>query len=343
MNKIFILALTLATMMGSPAFARDKTDVIILNNGDRITGEIKQLEHGILRVSTDSMSEVRIEWDNVIKVQSNHQFQFERTDGQRIVAMIQDTSDQQIITLMNEQRTASFTHGNIVRISPIEDSFWDRVNGSASFGFSFTKASEIAQLNFGFHGSHRTEVRRFSIDSNVITTNDEENESTQRSELHFGMTRFRDNRWFNSYLLGFESNDELKLRLRSSAGAGLGRYLIQTNTSELSFIGGLLGTSESLIGDTSSEQNIEGLLGVGFSKYIFDDPTVDMSLTLSVYPSITDAGRTRAQFDANIRRELIKDLYWDLTFYDTYDSDPPSAEAESTNDYGIVTSLGWSF
>ncbi|MDH5323691.1 MAG: DUF481 domain-containing protein, partial [Gammaproteobacteria bacterium] len=202
--------------------------------------------------------------------------------------------------------------------------------------------SDIAQLNLGFHATHRTEIRSLTLDGSTITTSDSNNEATNRSDLSFAMTRFRKNRWFNSYLLGFESNDELGLNLRTSAGAGLGRYIIQTNNSELSVIGGLIGTSEQLTGETSSEQNLEGLLGMEYSRYVFDDPTVDLTTSLATFPSITDAGRLRAQFDISLKWEIIKDLYWDLSYYNTYDSDPPSGSL-STTDYGIVTSIGWSF
>lgn len=343
MKRIIILMLTLSSIICSPVLARDKIDKIWLSNGDRITGEIRQLEHGKLSVSTNNMGEVHIEWDNVVKIQSKFQFQFEKVDGQRIVAKIQDTNDRTELTLVNAEGTASIAHANIIRISQIEDSFWDRVRGSANFGFSFTKASDVAQLNLGIRATHRTPIRAFSIDSSIITTSDESDTSTQRSDLNLAMTRFRSNRWFSSYFLGFESNDELGLKLRASLGAGMGRFLIQSNTSELSLVGGLVGTAETLVGDVSAQENLEGLIRVEFSKFIFDDPSIDLTIRMSVFPSITESGRIRAQLDAKIRRELISDLYWDLTFYDTFDSDPPSGAAESKNDYGVVTSLGWSF
>jgi len=342
MKRIIILTLTLASIVGNPVFARDKIDVIWLTNGDRVTGEIKQLEHGRLRLSTDSMGDVRVEWDDVVRVESEYEFQFERSDGRRITGAIDKTPDQREITLTNEEQTITFAYGKVVRISQIEDSFWERLQGSMTFGYSFTKASDVAQGNLGFRATHRTEKRSFSLDGSTITTNDQVNESTQRSDLSFNMTRFRKNRWFSAYLLNFESNDELGLNLRTSIGAGLGRYLIQSNTSELALAGGLLGTAETLEGDVSSQENIEGLLGLNYSRYIFDDPTVDLSVGLSVFPSITESGRTRAQFDINLRWELIADLFWDMSYYNTFDSDPPSG-TESTTDYGVVTSLGWSF
>jgi hypothetical protein len=246
------------------------------------------------------------------------------------------------ITLVGDDEAFAFRRENIVRISQIEDSFWDRLNGSFSFGYNFTKASDVAQGNLGFRATHRTEIRSFTLDGSTITTSDSDNEATNRSDMSFTMTRFRRDRWFSSYMLGLESNDELGLNLRTSLGAGLGRYLIQTNTSELSAIGGLIGTSEQLSGNVSTEQNLEGLLGMEYSRYVFDDPTVDLTATLATFPSITDAGRLRTQFDISLKWEIIKDLYWDLSYYNTYDSDPPSGSL-STSDYGIVTSVGWSF
>ena len=346
-----LVSLLLFLFAASPASAREKTDIVWLKNGDRITGEVKQLVHGILRVNTDSMAEVRIEWEDVARVESDFEFQFERTDGTRITGMIATDSKEDAITVTNEDKSATFAPENVVRISQIEDTFWDRLKGSFTFGYSYTKASDIAQGNLGFRATHRTEIRSFSLDGSTIITGNEEDQNTQRSTLRFEATRFRKNRWFSSYLFGLESNDELGLNLRSSVGAGLGRYLIQSNTSELALLGGAVGTVEDLnpVDDSagtfsgeSSKKNLEGLLGIQYDRYIFDDPTVDISSRLTVFPSITESGRLRAQFDINLRWELISDLFWDLNFYNTYDSDP-AAGSQSTNDYGVVTSLGWSF
>ena len=342
MKKTLILILAICSIMAIPAFARDKTDVILLTNGDHITGEIKQLEHGILRLGTDSMGEVQIEWDDIVHIESDFDFQFERSDGQRITGTIVDTPDQEEITLRNADLSMAFAHNELIRISQIENSFWERLQGSLTFGYSFTKASDVAQGNFGFRATHRTETRAFSLDGSSIITSDQEDESTQRTDLNYSMTRFRKNRWFNTYLAGLESNDELGLNLRTSAGLGLGRYLLQTNTSEFGLMGGVIGTKEALEGDASSQENIEGLIALNYSRYIYDDPQLDLSSQLSVFPSITESGRARAQFDVNLRWEMFADLFWDLSYYNTYDSNPASG-SESTNDYGVVTSVGWSF
>ena len=255
---------------------------------------------------------------------------------------IEDAELPQQITLLTDSGTAYFKHESVVRISQIEDTFWDRLKGSMTFGYSYTKASSVAQGNLGFRATHRTKIRSINIDGSTILTRDESDEGTQRSNLQISTNRYRDNRWFNSYLFGLESNDELGLDLRASTGAALGRYITQSNTSEFALLGGLVATAENFRGDTSSQQSIEGLLGVDYSRYIYDSPAIDLSSRLTAYPSITESGRYRTQLDISLRWEVISDLFWDFSFYNSFDSDTPS-DAESGTDRGVVTSLGWSF
>jgi len=349
-----LLAVLVSVLLCSHALARIKTDVVWLINGDRITGEIIQLEYGKVRLDTESMGEIRIDWHDVARIESDYPFQFERTDGTRITGNISEIGDQGEITLTNDFRTITFAHNRVVRIAPIEDSFWDRLKGSMSFGYSFTKASNVAQGNLGIRATHRTAERAFSLDGSTILTSDQVDNATQSSSLRLDMTRFKENRWFNQFFLSFESNDELDLDLRSSFGGGMGRYLQQTDVAEFSLIAGLMATSEKLNACTdcpmipelipipSHKESLEGLLGLSYTRFVFDDPTVDLSVKAYVFPSITESGRTRAQVDINLRWEMISDLFWELNYYNKYDSDPLSG-GENNSDYGVVTSLGWSF
>ena len=90
---IYLTFLSVCTFV-APAHARDKTDIIWLANGDRFTGEIKQLLHGKLQLKTDSAGTLSIEWDDIARIESNFQFQFERTDGTRITGRIGESTDE---------------------------------------------------------------------------------------------------------------------------------------------------------------------------------------------------------------------------------------------------------
>jgi len=53
-KRIGFLALLLLGFGVLPALCADRTDIITMQNGDRITGEIRKLERGRLEYKTDS-------------------------------------------------------------------------------------------------------------------------------------------------------------------------------------------------------------------------------------------------------------------------------------------------
>jgi hypothetical protein len=95
--------------------------------------------------------------------------------------------------------------------------------------------------------------------------------------------------------------------------------------------------------DGSPEQdNLEGILRLSYNLFRFTSPKVDLKTSIKFYPSITESGRLRSEFDIKFRWELFKDFFWEVDYYNSQDSQPTSG-ATATSDYAIITSLGWSF
>jgi len=84
------------------------------------------------------------------------------------------------------------------------------------------------------------------------------------------------------------------------------------------------------------------VLYTSFSVFHYDFPETDIGGTLSVLPSLTKSGRVRSELDLRAKYEFVDDLYFELKLYGSYDSQPPSETTEKS-DYGLVTSLGYSF
>jgi len=74
---LFHLAACLTLFCLTPIANAAKTDVIVLVNGDSITGEVKSLEFGALKYSTDSMGAVSVEWEEVVSIRSHQSLQIE--------------------------------------------------------------------------------------------------------------------------------------------------------------------------------------------------------------------------------------------------------------------------
>ena len=88
--------------------------------------------------------------------------------------------------------------------------------------------------------------------------------------------------------------------------------------------------------------SVEGVLTTSFKLFRYDFPETDIGGSLSLLPSLTKSGRYRAEADLRAKYEFVDDLYFELKVYGSYDSQPPLADSEQS-DYGLTTSLGYSF
>ena len=76
------VAILLTVCSAAELTARNKTDVVLMANGDRFTCEIKRLEKGVLYASFDYVDgTVSIEWSKVARVESSQLFIVHVQDG----------------------------------------------------------------------------------------------------------------------------------------------------------------------------------------------------------------------------------------------------------------------
>ena len=97
------------------------------------------------------------------------------------------------------------------------------------------------------------------------------------------------------------------------------------------------------LAEEGSQWNSEGVIRADFRKFEYNDPEIDLTSDLSYYPTLTPFfGRHRIELNIKLKWEIISDLYWSLTFYTKYDSNPPPS-SQSNNDYGVTLSFGWTY
>jgi hypothetical protein len=319
-----------------------KTDIVILKNGDFITGEVKGMEFARLSYSTDAMKTLSIEWDEVKYLKAKETFRIEMEDETDFSGALD--SDSLNLTLIIKFKNYSYNvkFNQVVKITPIKDTFLERVNFSVDLGFSYTKASEVAQLTSNANGNYRSWEFYHELDFNSIVTTTSDTNTTENIDLRWNSSRFFLYKWFLNSFVGAQRNTELGLDLRLLIGAGGGKDIFRTNTNLLSGAGGLQVTQEWDRGTAGSSTSLEGIINVRHKKFQYNDPEIDWTTTIQVYPSFTTWGRIRVNFNTNLKWEIYKDLFWRLTFYDNYDSQPPS-EGAANNDYGITLSFGWKY
>jgi putative salt-induced outer membrane protein YdiY len=334
------LALAGAATFPVAASARAKTDLVFLNNGDRMTGEIKQLDRGILKLSTNDIGTLNIEWEDVDSLNSVYQFRVEDHVGTKYFGAIFLTHDGMLQVIKGGQAEEA-SQINVVAITPLEASFWQQLDGSISLGFSYTKSNSLAQLTGDLYVRRRTPIRLFELEMSAIATAQEGQESSQRNDFSFTYDRLFEGALFVTTSAGTQTNDELGLDLRVQLSSGLGAKLIQSNHNDLLSSAGL-SVNREWSGYSDGGYNLEAFVSARHSVFRYDYPKTDITSEITVYPSLTSWGRVRSEIDISASREVVKDFTVTLSFYDSYDSDPLDPDANK-NDYGLVASLGWTF
>ena len=328
------------------ATAKSVEDVVVLKNGDRMTGEIKGLQRGELRIKSDYMAEaVRLDWSKVESLESKSTFMIWLVDGKLVtdvMRLVPKRANEAANFVIGSSRETIKVHQlDVIRITPADRGFWTRLEGSIDFGLSFTSGNDQYQTQLTATTTYRTGAHSFTASVDSAFSGQTQGTSTTRNQFTFDYRRKLNERWYVGGLMDFLRSDQQSLQLRTSVGGLIGRNLKQTDHTRLSVFGGLVGAREhysDVLGKPRTT-NADALAGVDFFTFRFSK--TDIRSRLSVFPSLTTPGRTRFQTTSDLRIKIVKDLWWGFHVYESFDSKPPVAA--NKNDLGISTSLGWKF
>lgn len=323
--------------------AAAQTDTITLTNGDRLTGEIKSLDRGMVQLDTDAADVIPIRWDYVAEISSTESFQITLSTGQRVFGMFADVAAADSVGLQTEFGQFEVALVDIVRMEPIEGTLKEQIDMGVDLGYSVAKANNVVQTTAGYDFGFRNQRHQVQLNSDFARSSTQGEPDSLRMNVTTSYRRFVDERvWSPIFVALFERNDELGLRRRTTAGGGLSRYLTDTNERQINFLGGLVTSKEDSVDAVATESSIEAMTGLDIEWFRYDSPELDISTQLQMFQRISGESRTRGNLDVNFKWELIQDFNWGMSVYYSFDSNPQGSDAEGT-DYGVVASLGWSF
>ena len=339
LGLIFFLNLLLALT----ALGKNVDDVVVLKNGDRMTGEIKGLQSGELRIKSDYMAEaVRLDWSKVERLESKSTFMIWLVDGKLVTDVMR-------LLPTNSSEAPNFVIGSsirvpqldVIRITPADRQFWKRLEGSIDLGFSFTSGNDQYQTQLTATTTYRTGDHSFTASVDSAFSGQTEGTSLTRHQFTFDYRKQLNQRWYVGGLFDLLRSDQQSLNLRTTVGGLVGRKLIQTEHTRLSAFGGVAVARENYSASigTPKSTNTDAIAGADFATFRFN--RTDIRSRFSLFPSLTTPGRMRLQGTSDLRIKIVKDLWWGFHIYENFDSKPP-VRADK-NDLGVSTSVGWKF
>lgn len=339
--------LMILLLVATPLCGKRKDDVVVMANGDKFTGEIKALQFGELVFKSDYMKDsVYLDWKKVKVLESKDTFIVSLSDGTRATGLIGEaiTSGEtsKDFKIVAEGETVQVSPSEVVTIGQREESFWNQLTGSISYGFDFASGNNSTNSSLAADVAFRTAKNSVQLAGSSQFDSQSNAKNTNRLTFDSQYARMLTNHWLAAGLFSLLKSNQQDLNLRSTYGGGIGRKLVQTDRTSLMVLGGMAFSHESYNSQPGTEavrNNAESLFGVTFSTFRFK--TLNLNSQTLLFPSLSEAGRLRLSSQSGLKIELVRNFNWGLQLYENYDTRPPIHAPK--NDLGLTTSVGWTF
>ncbi len=335
-------------LLAAPLLARDSTDVIIMKNGDHLTGEVKGLGGGVLYVSMSYiLGTSSLDWSKVARIESKQLFIVKTEDGSVYKGALNTAETEggrpvkiEVIETADKQMTID--RSRIVEMAETSDKFWQRFNGDVNFGTTYSKGNETVQYTLSSEVEYLR--RRWSAGvgwSSNLSSSSGVTASTRNEITPTARHLLPWNNWFYAGVGDFLQSSVQGIQLQTSVGAGIGRYLKNTNRATISVLGGFAWqNTEYNQSSLSGTQNLAaGMLAAEVRLFRFNKTNLDFAGVL--FPVLTDPGRVKFNMNTTYYIKITSDLSWNISFYGNWDNQPPPHFSGS--DYGTSSGLSWTF
>lgn len=333
--RMFISAFLL--FCGLPAVA----DVVVMKNGDRITGEIQSIwdKDIVIEPALDDDVNVTLGFVDVAYIESDREFEIELTNGEEAIAKFPgaDADGRQLIEI--DGAVKSIGLDDLYEVDEIEDYFdWEShidFNATIQKGNTDslnTKLYADTNLKLGDH-RHIADLTFIREEQDSITT-------AEQDLFRYNYNWLFDDPWFLGASLSFERDPIKELDRRYIVGATIGRDFIKTPRTTLS---GQLGagylTEENTLGE--AQQSMVALWILRFRKDLFSED-LELYHDHSINSYLTGRTNTVIKTTTGARYEITDLLYANISLDYDYETEPAVATAEN-DDLRLVLGLGVEF
>jgi hypothetical protein len=344
--NIRVVLLSSALVFTTALFARDNSDVLVMKNGDRLTCQVKGLDEGVLYIGLDyAVQTISVQWSKVARLESKQLFIVKLQDGTvyRGTLKTAETFAGQPVKIQIPEEDVEIDTSQIVGVSETSEKFWQRFNGQLNFGAIYSKGNESTQYSFGAQTEYLRERWSAQASLNSTLSSSSGTSASTRNLLSLSGSHLLPwKNYFYSGLGSFLQSSAQGITLQTTAGAGLGRYLRNSNQTKISVLGGVAWQStnyqQSII--PVGTQNLAAAV-ITADANLFRFNKTSLGVTATLFPGLSEPGRVRFNTNVTYYVKLFSNLSWNLSFYGNWDNRPPAAF--SSSDYGSSSGLSWTF
>jgi putative salt-induced outer membrane protein YdiY len=343
-------------LIATVALSSLRADIVVLSNGDRVSGTVLESDGKVLKLKSEFMGEVEVAWAAIIEIRSDEKLFLSSTDGQVLVGPVTTTADQfsveteqsgtvtvpksEVAAVRNQQAQEDY----LAEIEQLRDpSLLDFWSGFFDTGYSMTAGNaETRSFTNSARAQRKTERDKITAQfTSVLAKNSTAGESETTANAIRGGTRYDINlneKVFTFAFVDLEFDKFQGLDLRNVVGGGMGWHIKDSEKVTFDFFSG--GSFNQEFFDMEESRRSGELVFGEELGYDFSARS-SWSQRFAIYPNLQQTGDYRMQFDSSLASELLGWLGWHVTFSDRFVSNP--AVGREKNDVLLTTGLRISF
>ena len=333
-------------------------ETLLFKNGDKLTGDWIRVVGAKVIFKSEVVGEVTVPLAKVESLETPKVAVAVLSNGQTVAGKLSLSKsgewhiqqDGSVRTLAANKVEGIYPQPVFAPLNPEKHNrLWQNWGGSGNFGYSLARGDRQANsLSIGLNTTRRQpdlpglrEQYRTNVFLTLLFANTQQNNvSTSANTVTGGV---RQDFLFNPtdfvFVLGqLDHIATQSLNLRQTYGGGLGRDLIRSANTHLSFIGGLTFVNEQFF-DGTRRRNAEGLLGEKLAWQLTGHLHLDHMFNF--YPNITEIGQYRVDASASLAAKISTRFSLTAGVTDRYISNPPPGSRN--NDVALTTGIGFNF
>jgi putative salt-induced outer membrane protein YdiY len=336
-----VLLLCLAGLCGGVS-----ADEIVLKNGDRITGKVKQLVDGKLILESELAGTLTIDASNVQTFGSDAPIEVHLNDGTVLQErVLKSKSGQFSVAGEKTLKAQEFDVASIASINPPAkpEVKW---SGDISLGVTSTHGNTRTESMSGSANLRkRTKKDRTQLSADYAKGQQEDPDTGEKVTTEdWWRARAKYDYFFTKKLYGYldgryEKDSIAALDRRVIVGSGAGYQWIESDEMNFSTEAGLASLYEKFDNQTESNSEISAQLGYHFDKKLAGK--VKFMHDLTYYPSLGQFSDYFLTSTAEVRANFTRSMFTNFKVILDYDSTP--AIGKGSTDTKYILGVGVSF
>ncbi|MEX0870958.1 MAG: DUF481 domain-containing protein [Aquisalimonadaceae bacterium] len=335
------IALACALLLVGTGLVR--ADMLIMDNGDRITGTFIEHTDGTLMFRADyAATTLPVPWQQVSGLITDEIIRILLEDGTEIVGQAVETEPGRLRMVSGDlDEPVSFRVSRVTSITgsrtPPRDSV--RTSGNINVGGTLTRGNtrtEAANANAAFEA--RTNVNRFRAAGEVNRASDDDELFRDDASASARYDHFVSERVYVNSSIALSRDRFRDLRLRSSAGVGLGYQIFENPRRSLSAeLGGSYVSQEYY--DAENETNPAFRWALDYEERLFTG--IRLFHNQEGLQNLEDSSELLLRTRTGLRFPLIAGITGTIQANVDYDHSPPANSRSTDSAYLVTAGYSW--